>query len=96
MRERLLLAQRPTLLSITRCFRTTSTAAIYALAAALPLDLLKEESRLARTLRLNCDLHYCLIHFSVDEIQRSVECHRTHPVIVPFIDWAEPPPPPRH
>lgn len=62
MREKLVSAQRPALLSVTRCFRTTSTAAVQVLAGTLPLDLqVEKESLLTHTLRFNRDLIYIMV-----------------------------------
>lgn len=80
MRDTVVSAQRPELLLITRYFRTTSTASIQVLACALLLDLqVEKEYLLMHGVRLNRDLNYCPIHFSVDEIQRKVKKIRYHP-----------------
>lgn len=74
MRAELKSAQKLVLLSITRCFRITSTAAVQVLNGALPLDLqVEKESFLVYVLRLNRDLRYGPIPYSVGEIQRSVD-----------------------
>lgn len=87
MRKKLVSAHKPVVLQITRCFRTTSTAAVQVLAGTVALDLqVEKECLLARNLRMNRDIDLGPVHICAYEVQRKAERWKVHPAKVPSTD----------